>query len=94
LENILYANEISSGDFTVQPAEEEKVRWCGIRAAAQIKGSFESELCHLREIRLGIVGFDIVDMEEYDWSSVCPPSCLKHGENRDGNFLTEISSVE
>jgi hypothetical protein len=56
LENILHLNEGSSCEFTPEPAEEEKIEWYHVLAVGPMKGSFESELRHLLQIELRLVG--------------------------------------
>jgi hypothetical protein len=44
--------------------KKKKVGRCDIRAVEWMRVSFESELRHLLQIRFGIVGLDIVHIEQ------------------------------
>jgi hypothetical protein len=66
LENILHLNDGSSREFAFEPIEKEKVGWCDIRAVGWMRDSLESELRHLFQIGLGIVGLGAIHMEHFE----------------------------
>jgi hypothetical protein len=64
LENIFHLNEVSSREFTFEPVEEEEKGSRNILAIRWMKGPLESELRHLLQIGLGILGLGIVHIEQ------------------------------
>jgi hypothetical protein len=94
LENIIHLNEGSSREFVFESTKEENVGLCDILAVEWMSGSIESELRHLLEIGLGIMGFGIVHMEYGARYLICTLSSLKSGCKWIKNFLIKVCSIE